>query len=381
MLFLRACFARVSRIDPARCLIAFTLCCATVLYLLGSVQRFVEHPVNLIENADFTAGLESWTIAGDPQMISADDGIRLSPVGAAHYGKISQTFDMQHRLYRLTAELRISGESRSEQTRYSGIGFTYRGEGVSYEHKPIIRFIEAHDWLEVDAIVEVPDTFDTLEFGVTSLGDGFNVQLRDIRLRSVEVLTSFRVVSAGLLGLVLALAAFVWLVLLIRCWNRMGALRFLLTVPPAAMLVSMVMYFALATGLQLGYVLYDAALIPASVIEFARPWAARVLQQPLVGADAVVAKLMHFGFFMGFGVLACVALLYRSVLVLLCGIALAVFTETMQTFPVMRSGSFRDIGLNLAGLATGVLLMWLCYWLYRWVTMRRSPTEVADAQG
>lgn len=358
--FKRGCLLLLA-VGADRVLVVFIIGSAATLYTLNSIPRYTEISGNLVARTGAANVAGEWWTDGDSDRLQADSVIRLNSAGRPLVGKIAQQIDTSYSLYRLTADVLVSGAGREHTGGYSGVSINFLdSSGNSIRFVPVLRFLDSHDWLEIKPVVEVPANSRRLELAITSAGQTLDVQLRAINLHALQVTPRFQLLSSVLFAWISAMAIIVSLLLLARVRIELGTRLFYTGLPIVALAMVAVLYFALTSKATLGFALHDFSVLPTKLIELSKPWAAAILQVPVVSTDGAVAKLMHFGFFASFGFAAAWIRWWRgSAVLLLCGAAMAVFTETMQKFQIARSGSFADVGLNLSGLLAGLVCFYM----------------------
>lgn len=120
--------------------------------------------------------------------------------------------------------------------------------------------------------------------------------------------------------------------------------------------------------------IWGNSLLPASVSGALSMWLKELLGLGggSGGGDGLLRKLAHFSEFCLLGVLLSWWLGMRLKTLrscvfpaLIAGILIACVDETIQRFAAGRNPSMKDVGIDTAGLAVGILLLWLGHHIYK----------------
>jgi hypothetical protein len=342
-----------TRLSYRALFLPFALYCAIVLFWLGTIPRYEMVSDNLIANANFEQGRAQWQVADDA-MLATGDTLALSASGDIDQAVLSQTLHTRQSIVRFTAMVRVTGSPPGTQHE-AGIFLTLDPPVATF---PVARFMEPHEWYEYESFLQIPNGrgIDALRFFVP--GDNYTVELRDMKLIALEVQPSFLQMSLLLYVIFWAFALAVAIVVIAKLWRNMDRRLFWLLVAGSPLLLAGVLYFATTTRPDLtGALFHLGRSLPEWLRVIVEPIVGFVLQENIVFFGNIGAKLLHFGFFFIAGLVAaaCAVLAHTWFLVWVL-LVLTVGTETLQTFEVSRSGSFYDIGVNMAGLFAGYLL-------------------------
>lgn len=359
------------RLGYAAILLPFALYCAVALFWLGHIQRYEFVSGNLISNANFEQQLNHWQLENNNALVNASSGIELSALDGSGRVGLSQTLDTRHTLFLFRATLRASGD----QSAMKPIAGIYLHRAPSNESRgltfPLSRFKEAHDWFEGESFVQIPSGSMPLSLSIHTFGDGYQIAVRDMALIALEVTPQFKWLSRVLYGLLVLFAVIAAYLVLLKLWHNLDRLLFWLLCVGATALMFAVLYFATTTRDLAAFIHQLGLALPQGARLQIEPLVKFILQEPMVFATSIGAKLLHFGFFFIAGTVAAACVVFaRAWFLFLVLVVLTIGTETLQSFEVSRRGSFYDVGLNSSGLLAGFLMCLLVLVVVRHIGAR-----------
>ncbi len=324
--------------------------------LYTQVPRFEPVGEELLLNPQLDNGLAGWEVTGRGRAQIDDDALWLRINDAGAGVAVRQPLGQPQRFTRLM----LSGELAAQGI-HPGPRFWHRGRLVLASFDANERMLavphlvaDLHgtsDWRRFSAVFKIPPEAHTVRVGAQLIGATGALGVRNLSLREVVERPAFAPLRTTLL--------IAWLLALAWClWPLLRAAR--LTHYPAG---------AVLGGIAIG------TLAPANWRIGIEAWLWRIttgdsgsdtLSQALAVGGGYWGKVGHWAAFALLAIL--VARFYRHAPYwqrLAALIAIAGVTETLQFFVDSRLPQWRDVGIDLAGVATGLLLVALVRWMLR----------------
>lgn len=171
--------------------IAFALCCAVMLII---VAPFAQGRENLVDNASFVDGLDSWgryTFTGSPTLTIDEQGLRIetSPSDRVTVSQWLEGF-VPGSTYKLTAMVKsqgpLTGERRTGQGAHCGCSYirvqfkdAENKQARGHVHTPM--YFGSDDWTRVEATIEIPKNVAAIQIEIFVEHAGGTTWVKDVQ--------------------------------------------------------------------------------------------------------------------------------------------------------------------------------------------------------
>jgi len=339
------------------------LICLTSIGFFNGYPRYLPVGAELLRNPQLQGDLSAWQasprlvqpIDGGGAMLSAADGNGMVVVGQ------SVSSDFPGSLLLLSCEMRsknvVNGIRDWETARVILVSHDRNGKPM-YQRPHLLAAISgSHDWQYVEKVFAVDDQVASLEVAAQLVRSSGEFEVRGFSLRPVMLKSAFLQYRTLLL--------WGWLALLI--WLAQPLLRTSLGSWRHALVLALI--FGILLGVLSPHDIKTAfgdAIWPSEENKITAFAVSQAMDTQYFSFSSELPKLDLFklGHFLMFALLAMALKLGQAYRLPTAGILgylllLATVSEVLQLFIPGRSSQLRDVGVDMGGVLSGLLMSWL----------------------